>query len=418
MTDTATGEDLPPQVLLDPAVLDEPYELYQRLREDAPVWRVPGTSIVTVASFEAVTQAAVRPADFSSNIRALLYRGDDGAPATMPFGGTDGDGDGIDVLATADPPIHTKHRSTVFPQLVARRMATLRDEITELADAHIGAALAAGSPVEFMDDVANAVPIRVVAKLIGFHDEDPDRLLDAAFTSTGLLAATEPLEQTMDKMVRTSEVMGWITDQLDRAQVDGTDGILGLIADAIMAGELDRGSGVVIMHTLLSAGGESTTGLLGNAAHILATRPDLQDQLRAESDLVVPFVEEVLRLEAPFRYHMRHAPHDTELCGTPVPAGSTVLLLWGAANRDPAEYDRPDEIELGRDAPRHHLGFGRGLHLCVGAPLARIEAEVVLRRFLARTTTFTLAPDRHPTRERSLVVRRFTSLPLSVETAA
>jgi cytochrome P450 len=210
------------------------------------------------------------------------------------------------------------------------------------------------------------------------------------------------------------EIMEWITGQLDDAIAHGRGGILGLIADAVTEGEIGHSDGVVIMQTLLSAGGESTTSLLGNAAHLLAIRPDLQESVRGDHELLVRFVEEVLRLESPFRYHMRSTAHDTELCGVEIPAGSTVLLFWGAANRDPAEYDDADDVVLTRPSPRHHVGFGRGIHLCVGAPLARLEAEVVLGRFLDRTSTFSLAADDEPVRELSLMVRRFTRLPLDV----
>ena len=111
MVEAMSREELSPRSLLDPDVLDEPYDFYRRLREEAPVWCVPGTSVVVVSTFEAISSAVRRPEDFSSNIRAIVYRGDTGAPETVPFDG----GPGTDVLATADPPDHTAHRSTIFP---------------------------------------------------------------------------------------------------------------------------------------------------------------------------------------------------------------------------------------------------------------------------------------------------------------
>jgi cytochrome P450 len=408
VSDAAVERDLTPQQLLDPRVLDEPGEFYRRLREQAPVWRVPGTSIFVVSTFDAIAQAVVRPGDFSSNLRVFLYRDADCAPATLPF-----DGEEFDVLATADAPVHTLHRKSVFPELVAKRMAALRPEVTELADARIDGALATGSS-EFMEAIANAVPIRVVSRLIGFEGEDPDLLLDAAFSSTHLLAATESLDELTRSMARTGAITDWIAAQLDRGIEEGGEGLLGLVGAAVAAGEMEHGAGVMILQTLLSAGGESTTSLLGNGAYLLATRPDLQETLRARPELLAPFIEEALRLESSFRYHMRSTPQATELCGVEIPAGATVLLLWGAANRDPAEFEDPDEIRLDRTTPRHHLGFGRGMHFCVGAPLARMQAEVVLGRFLARTREFKLDPHRPPTRALSLMVRRFTSLPLQV----
>ena len=401
--------DIPATLLLDASVIDDPYAFYRRLVAEAPVWCVPGTEIVIVSSYDAVTEVVSRVDDFSSNLHALLYRSGLGTPALLPF-----EAGGLQTLAIADPPVHTVHRNAVFPELVARRMAALRPEIEALADEHLAKALP-GPRLEVMNDLANAIPIRVVSQLIGFRDPDPALLLAAAFDSTAMLAATRPLDEIQATMARSAEVVSWIGDQLQQSVDRGGDGILGVIGTAVAAGDLEFGEGLVIMHTLLSAGGESTTSLLGNAIHMLARDPELQARLRDYPQLVASFIEEALRLESPFRYHLRHATRMTEVRGVPIAAGSTVLLLWGAANRDPAEYDRPDDVVLDRPAPKHHLAFGRGIHFCVGAPLARLEAQIVLPRLLARTEHFVLDPDHPPTRVSSLVVRRFGSLPLVVK---
>src|SRR6202034_3939105 len=170
----------------------------------------------------------------------------------------------------------------------------------------------------------------------------------------------------------------------------------GAVAAAVNSGVFGDLEAASILHILLSAGGESTTSLLGNAVRILAERPGLQDQLRADPGLIPRFAEEVLRLESPFRYQMRSVPRDTALGGVGIPAGATLLLLFGAANRDAAEFERPDEVDLDRKVPRLHMAFGRGIHHCVGAPLARIEARVVLSVLLERTASFTLDPERAP----------------------
>jgi cytochrome P450 len=402
--------DLAAEELLDPTIIEDPYDFYRRLLTEAPVWRVPGTDIVIVSSFAALTEATNRVGDFSSSLRGLLFRTESGTPEVLPF-----DSSGAsDALATADPPLHTTHRGAVFPELVARRMAGLRPAVESLTEAHIDVALAAPS-LDFMETVANAIPIRVVSDLIGFHDEDPDELLAAAFDSTAMLAATCSRDEIYCYMERSTGVFGWMSDQLQAASERPGDGIMSAVGAAVASGDLDLGAGLVIMHTLLSAGGESTTSLLGNAIFMLATIPELQKRLRANPDLVTPFIEEALRLESPFRYHLRYVPSRTELRGVEIPAGATMLLFWGAANRDPDEYERPDEIVLDRKAPRHHVAFGRGIHLCVGAPLARLEADVVLRQFLARTETFALDPDQPAERECSLMVRRFRRLPLVAE---
>lgn len=408
---TAEGQDLSARSLLDPEVIADPYAFYDQLRSQAPVWRVPGTDVVVVTSFAAISEAVSRPDDLSSNIGALLYRSDDGTPATVPYGS-----EATNVLATADPPLHSAHRATVFPELVNRRMAELRPQVDALAVELIDAALDAPA-TDFMGAVANLLPIRIVSRLVGWEGEDPEALFQAAVDSSSILSATRTLDDALAGIERTATVGAWIAEQLAHAVDHGADGLLGVIATAVRAGELDASAGIIILHTLLSAGGESTTSLLGNAVHHLAGDQELQERLRRDPELVVPFIEEVLRIESPFRYHMRQVRRTTELHGVTIPGGSTVLLMWGAANRDPDEFDRPNEVVLDRRSPRHHVAFGRGIHHCVGAPLARLEAQVVLTRLLERTTGFALDPDRPPTRDHSLLVRRFTSLPLIAQRA-
>lgn len=399
-------------LLLDPEIIEDPYAFYALLREQEPVWRVPGTPIVVVTSYDAVCEVVARTEDFSSNLSALIYRHDDGSPGIEPFGG-----EWTNVLATADPPMHTLHRATVVPQLMNKRMAALRPEIDELVVEHLRTMLEQRA-VEFMGAVANSVPIRVVSRLVGWQDEDPEELFRSAVDSSAVLGGTRSLSDANAAMVRTAEVGAWITERLDDAIASGADGLLGTLADAVRGQELDRSAALVVLHTLLSAGGESTTSLMGNAVHRVASDPPLQDRLRDEPALITPFTEEMLRLESPFRYHFRSVRQATELNGTEVPAGAVVLLMWGAANRDPAEYDRPDDIVLDRPVARHHLGFGRGIHHCVGAPLARIEATVLLQRLLELTDHVGLDPEHPAVREQSLMVRRFTELPLLVEPAS
>jgi cytochrome P450 len=140
-----------------------------------------------------------------------------------------------------------------------------------------------------------------------------------------------------------------------------------------------------MMITLFSAGGESTASLIGSAAHILASRPEIQQQVRDDPALLPVFLEEVLRFEPPFRSHYRHVLRDTTLSGYDLPAGARVILLWGAANRDPAHFDGPDAFRLDRPGGKGHIAFGKGPHFCVGAALARLEARIVIGHLLART---------------------------------
>jgi cytochrome P450 family 144 len=391
-------------MLLDRAVLQDPYDFYATLREDAPVWRVPGTDVVVISSFALLSEAVTRTEDFSSTMICLLYRDSDGLPARLSFGDA-----ATPTLAAADPPVHTTHRRAVFPELVARRMRTLEDDIRALSVSTVARAMREKN-FDFMATIGNVVPITVVAKLIGFRDIEPMQLLEAAFDSTTMVGGTMSLNELNALVTRTGIIQAWITDQVMNVSDADDDGILLAVRRALDADILQMGEVTTILHTLLSAGGESTTSLLGNAVRMLAENPALQQRLRAQPEQVDMFVEEALRLESPFRQMLRSVPRDTTLGGVDIPAGSTVLLLFAAGNRDPAQFDNPDSVDLTRGSPKRHLAFGHGIHFCVGAALARIEARAVLQAVLEQTRDFALDPDHHPQWVDSLLVRRHQQL--------
>jgi cytochrome P450 len=403
--------DLPGTLLLDPTVIEDPYPFYRRLREEAPVWRVPGTDIFVVTSFALLVEAAARVEDFSSNMNFLLYRDDRGLPCRLSFGET-----GSYVLATADPPDHKIHREAVFSELVAKRMASLEPEIADVATRCVNKAVE-DRKIDFMAAVANVVPITLVSSLIGFRGSDLDELLRNAFDGTSLVGGRLTLPELEALMMRVAAIGTWIVDQLETAGREPSEDILGAIARAIEANVLDVGEACIILQTLLSAGGESTTSLLGNSVRLLAEHQDVQSTLREHPDLIPAFVEESLRLESPFRFLFRSTAKDTQLGDRPIPAGSTVLLFWGAANRDPAAFSEPDEIDLHRRLPRSHVAFGRGVHHCVGAPLARLEGQIMLKCLLERTSSIELDRARPPWWFDSLQVRRHACLPIEVTPA-
>jgi cytochrome P450 len=207
-----------------------------------------------------------------------------------------------------------------------------------------------------MADIGNLVPITVISRLIGFRGEDLGQLLEAAFDSIALLGAMLTLPELEELVARSGAIGSWLAEQLSTAMTQPRDDILGAIARGIEAHALSPDEGGIVLHTLLSAGGESTTSLLGNAVRLLG---------------------------------------DVD-----IPAGSTVLL-WGAANRDPSVFERPDDVVLNRPAPRRHVAFGRGIHYCVGAPLARMETRIALSVLLERTNSFALDPAEGPSGSRA-----------------
>jgi cytochrome P450 len=201
--------------------------------------------------------------------------------------------------------------------------------------------------------------------------------------------------------------------QAKQGPINDENGLISIVKRAVDDGEISDLEAVGTLSVIIAAGGESTTSLIGTAARILAEQPGLQDRLRRDPALVPAFVEEALRYDPPFRGHYRVATRDTELGGKKIPAGSHLLLAWPAANRDDVAYAHADQIRLDRPRPHQHVGFGWGIHLCIGAPLARMEARIAIETLLAQTPRFCLDPGQLPLRYHpSLVIRRLTALPL------
>jgi cytochrome P450 len=394
-------------------LLAEPYGFYSRLREEAPVWRVPGVELYLVSSWESVAEATGRVDELSNNLTTLVVRGADGRPALFDTAVL---GSGTTTLATSDPPAHTVHRKAVFPELVVDRIAQLEPSVRAAVDERVSAVRGQRS-VEWTAAVANPVPIVAMAATIGFPPEDHPALLPWAFDSTDLLGGTRTLEEMGPLFEAVDAGRRYLTARLEAALGAPRDDVIGAIARAVLTEELTRDEAIGTLMVLLGAAGESTASLLGNAVRILAEDTGLQDQLRADRSLVPAFVEEAIRLETPFRGHYRQARRDTELAGVTIPAGATVFLLWAAANRDPKEFDRPDQVVLDRQPPRHHLGFGRGAHFCIGAPLARLETIVALGMLLDRTSSFRVDRSQPPLWAHNMFVRRNEHLHLGIDWA-
>jgi cytochrome P450 len=240
--------------------------------------------------------------------------------------------------------------------------------------------------IEWMSAVANRLPMMVVARLLGLPDDDVDSLIRLGYATTTLLDGIVTPDQLEAAFAAALELSGYVTEHFEKASATNEYGLMADLAARCASGELEQLPALGIMLTLFSAAGESTASLLGSAAWILADRPAIQQRLRENPELLTAFIEETLRLESPFRGHYRHVWRDTTLAGVDLPADSHLLLMWGAANRDPAHFDAPNEFRLDRTAAKGHLAFGKGLHFCVGAALARLEAHIVLRKLLERTT--------------------------------
>ncbi|WP_181696201.1 cytochrome P450 [Nocardia sp. GTS18] len=395
--------------IFDSAHLENPYRLYRSLRETAPVHRVPGTDFYLVSTWELVTEAVRRTEDFSSNLTAVLVQQPAGPPTTFDL---DGGGQAVHVLATADDPTHLAHRKLVLPVL-GKRIRTLGPAVGELVDRLWSDGMRDGR-IDWAGEMADRLPLAMVAHLIGLPEQDVPQLLVWAYDSTEMLGGVVGEGQLGRLFASAAELAQYLHHQLQRARQDPGDDLLGVLAHACTTGEISEEVAVLVLVQLVGAGGESTAGLIASAARILATRPHLQEHLRAQPDLVAPFLEEVLRLESPFRGHHRHVTTSTTLGDVELPEGSHLLLLWGAANRDPARFPAPDEVDIDRKGLTGHLAFGKGAHFCLGSALARTEARVAITTLLERSDNFTLIEGDQPRWVPSIFVRRHHTLPLRI----
>ncbi len=369
--------------LFEDRFVQDPYPLYERMLAEGPVHRIGDSDFHAVCSWDAVNDVVARPQDFSSNLTATMTF-QDGRVGEFPMGELGGD---IQALATADDPAHAAHRKLLVPQLTARRINALESFVGVAEDLLWNNGVHDGV-IEWMSAMANRLPMMVVSRLIGVPDEDSDQLGQWGYAATKVVEGLVSQDELSAAGVAVMQLAGYIMNRFPPAAADPKDDLFSDIALACAAGELADPTALNMMATLFSAGGESTASLIGSAAYLLATRPAIQRRIRESPDLLTAFLEEVLRYEPPFRGHYRHVVNDTSLAGVDIAAGSRLLLLWGAANRDPSHFENAKDFRLDRVGGRAHISFGKGAHFCVGAALARMEARIVIGRLLERTTWF------------------------------
>ena len=392
-----------------PEALEDPYALYDLLQREQPVTQLPGTDIWLVSRHADVVEAASKPEVFSSNISAVVYRGDGPNPVVLQ---ADPDAIGaVDVLATADPPAHSMQRKLMNRVFVPARINALEPQIRAVVVSALDRALAAGE-MEWMDDLSNPLPIKVISTVLGLPESDGTHLKqwgDAGVDLLSGVASPERLGECWQLMV------GFLQYLRDRLAAPAPGSVTAEIAEAVARGDLSEREGVSLMLQLVIAGSESTASLMGSAVHMLASDSALQDELRAHPERLGVFIEEALRLESPFRGHFRVAREDTVLGGVELPKGARIMLMWGAGNRDEQAFKCPADLDLERDRPKQHLAFGSGIHFCLGAPLARLEAKIAIEELLARASRVELAADEKPKHHPSLFVRRFERLRLQLK---
>ncbi len=294
--------------LFDDRFIQDPYPLYARMLADGPVHRVGDSEFHAVCTWDAVNEAIARPEDFSSNLTATMTFAD-GVVGRFDM---DAVGGPTQALATADDPAHAAHRKLLVPQLAAKRINELELFVGETADRLWNEGVHDGT-IEWMSAMANRLPMMVVTRLIGVPDVDIEQLMRWSYSSTKVVEGLVDEDQLAAAGVATLELASYIVEHFDRAAAEPRDDLLSAVATARASGQLAELTALSMIITLFSAGGESTASLIGTAANILASRPEIQHQVRENPELLNAFLEEVLRYEPPFRGHYRHVLNDTML---------------------------------------------------------------------------------------------------------
>ena len=369
--------------LYDPArpdFADRAYEIYHELRDEHPVYRNPEDGSYALSRFEDVRRAANDPARLSSQNTRI-------SAGLLPM------------LQQLDPPRHDSLRELVQRAFTPRRVAEMEPRVRQIAHELIDGFAGQGQ-CDLKRAFCEQLPSRVIGELIGVPPERREAFLEwtEALVSTGPTGdAPRRIYAEFAKLLeeRRAERRGDFMSALLDAEVDGQ--------------RLSEQELLGFCFLLIVAGNDTTNNLLANGAVALARHPDQRKWLCEEPARIPQAVEEMLRYESPSQALPRRALADVELHGVTIPAGVEVLLVWGAANHDEREFDDPDRFDTSREI-RRHLAFGQGLHHCLGANLARLEARVAFEELLGRIPDYRLAAE--PRWVTSFWARAYESVPI------
>jgi cytochrome P450 len=316
------------------------------------------------------------------------------------------------MMLTMDPPDHTRLRRIVARDFTPSAVSAWRPLVERLAVEAVDEMLEEGT-TDAVRAVASPLPILVIAQILGVPPEDYPQFRDWSDKIVESLAVIDPADveranRTVEGILSLQQYMAALVEERRRAP---TNDLLSRLVQPREEGALDASEVFWFSLLLLVAGNETTTNLLGNLLHTLASTPTLWDELRRDAALVPRAIEESLRHDSPIQGFFRTALTDYPVHGVEIPAGDRVLLLFGAANRDPRHYTEPDTFRMDRGAT-DHMAFGSGIHLCLGAHLARLEATAVLGELVRRVRGLESAGE--PVRGTNPILRGMAKLPLSL----
>ena len=369
------------QKVLSPEYLEDPYRFYAVLRSEQPVYWSEAVGAWLLTRYEDVA-AGLRDQRLGSGARMRAYvrqLPQDEQEQFKPIS------DHISTwVGFTDPPDHTRLRALVDKVFTARMIAGLRPRIQEITDELLEAPLREGR-MDAVADLAFQLPVIVICEMLGMPAGSRGKFKRwsndiVEFMGAGR-ARADLADHAQTSMYAMKEFLGEVFEQ--RRLDPEEDLISSLVAAEREEDRLTQDELFGTCVQLLVAGHETTMGLISNGLLALLRNPDQMRLLRSDRGLIITAIEEFLRYDGPIQHQTRVAKHDLELDGQHVLEGQRVLLMLGAANRDPARFDDPDTLDI-RRKPRGHVAFGSGAHFCLGAPLARIEAQIAINTVLQK----------------------------------
>lgn len=396
----------------DPVWRSDPYPYYRRLRAEAPVGQVPGLPIWYLARY-ADCETVLRDRRASSDTRnSELYRMlEESSGLQMP-----GDILKRRSFLLLDPPDHTRLRGLVASAFTPRVVDRLRSRIQDITDQLLDAAAAGPGRMDIVDDLAYPVPFTVICELLGVPLEDQPRFrawskVLGASIDPQLNASPEVVERQIAAM---RENMQYFEALIEESRRHPTDNLLRALIDAEQDGDrLSLDELVATLVLLVAAGHETVVMLIGNAVLAFLQHPDQLRRLMADPGLAHNAIEEVLRWDPPVQLTQRIALDDLEVAGHTIPSGTPIALLLAAANRDESHVVDGERFDITR-REIHHLGFASGPHYCLGAALARIEGEIVLRSLFGRFPKVRLAQGQDVRYRDTMVMRGLEAFPVEI----
>jgi cytochrome P450 len=399
--------------LNDLAVQDDPFDYYRQRLGECPVWHEPDIDLYVIGGHAEARRALMDVETFSSTRHAPTVP-DEAAVAYQrrlaergwPRAAT---------LQRTDPPVHTRYRKLLNRVFSPAKVAELTPRIEEIAVELIDGVADRGS-CEFVADFALPLPGILIAEQLGLDRADYQQFRRWADAMLSLAQRRMTVDEALAEADVELEAQHFLAAEFERRRDHPTDDLISRLVHAhgddeqpFTMAELQD-----LMHQLVTGGFETTTGALAAGMWVLVTHPELQARLRAEPELMTNFVEEALRFDSPVQGLWRKSTRDADVAGVTIPAGSSVMIRFGAANRDADVFDEPDRFDVDRPEARNHVAFGFGAHFCIGAALARQELHSGFTLLLSRLDDFALAePLPAPAHEPSFFLRPMKRLPIT-----